>query len=84
MSAASLFSTEPRGCLSVQVRHPDGIDGDHGNVLGVSLPLLRLLLAELGFDVTKLWASPQVGTLPSWNEAYRCAVAFRHPASAAP
>jgi hypothetical protein len=26
------------------------------NVLGVSLPLLRRLLAELGFGVTELWA----------------------------
>ena len=35
----------------------DGIDGDHGNVLGVSLPLLRrLLLARLGFGVAELWA----------------------------
>jgi len=34
----------------------DGIDGDHGNVLGVSLPLLRRLLAELGFDIAELWA----------------------------
>ena len=34
----------------------DGIEGDHGNVLGVSLPLLRRLLADLGFGVTGLWA----------------------------
>ncbi|MER5947251.1 nucleoside triphosphate pyrophosphatase [Streptomyces sp. NPDC001904] len=34
----------------------DGIDGDHGNVLGLSLPLLRRLLAELGVSVTELWA----------------------------
>ena len=33
----------------------DGIDGDHGNVLGVSLPHLRRLLAELGVAVTTLW-----------------------------
>jgi len=26
------------------------------NVLGISLPLLRRLLAELGFGVTELWA----------------------------
>jgi len=29
--------------------------GDHGNVVGVSLPLLRRLLAELGVPVTTLW-----------------------------
>ncbi|MFH0242626.1 nucleoside triphosphate pyrophosphatase [Streptomyces sp. HK10] len=34
----------------------DGIEGDHGNVIGLSLPLLRRLLAELGVPVTELWA----------------------------
>ncbi|MGW1030525.1 nucleoside triphosphate pyrophosphatase [Streptomyces sp. NPDC002577] len=34
----------------------DGIDGDHGNVIGLSLPLLRRLLAELGLAITDLWA----------------------------
>ncbi|MYW69453.1 septum formation inhibitor Maf [Streptomyces sp. SID8379] len=34
----------------------DGIDGDHGNVIGLSLPLLRRLLAQLGVSVTELWA----------------------------
>ncbi|WP_372445149.1 Maf family protein [Streptomyces verrucosisporus] len=33
----------------------DGIEGDHGNVIGLSLPLLRRLLAELGVPVTELW-----------------------------
>ncbi|WP_410536841.1 nucleoside triphosphate pyrophosphatase [Streptomyces sp. KL2] len=34
----------------------DGIEGDHGNVIGLSLPLLRRLLAELGVPITELWA----------------------------
>jgi septum formation protein len=34
----------------------DGIDGDHGNVIGISLPLIRRLLAELGVGITELWA----------------------------
>jgi septum formation protein len=34
----------------------DGIDGDHGTVLGLSLPLLRRLLAELGTSIVELWA----------------------------
>ena len=34
----------------------DGIDGDHGNVIGVSLPLLRKLLAEIDVEVTALWS----------------------------
>ena len=33
----------------------DGIDGDHGTVLGISLPLVRRLLADLGIAVTTLW-----------------------------
>jgi septum formation protein len=35
----------------------DGIDGDHGNVIGLSLPLLRRLLDELGVKVHELWAA---------------------------
>jgi len=31
------------------------IDGDPGNVIGASLPLLRRLLAEFGIPVTALW-----------------------------
>ncbi|GHB80615.1 Maf-like protein [Streptomyces viridiviolaceus] len=38
----------------------DGIEGDHGNVIGISLPLLRRLLGELGVGITELWA-PQEG-----------------------
>jgi septum formation protein len=33
----------------------DGIDGDPGTVLGLSLPLLRRLLADLGIEVPALW-----------------------------
>ncbi len=33
----------------------DGIDGDPGNVIGLSLPLLRDLLAELDVQITELW-----------------------------
>ncbi|RST18800.1 septum formation inhibitor Maf [Streptomyces sp. WAC05374] len=33
----------------------DGVDGDPGNVIGLSLPLLRRLLAELGVAITDLW-----------------------------
>ncbi|CAL9542273.1 Maf family protein [Streptomyces albus] len=35
----------------------DAIEGDHGNVLGLSLPTLRRLLHELGVSVTELWAA---------------------------
>ncbi|HEY1967932.1 MAG TPA: Maf family protein [Pseudonocardia sp.] len=33
----------------------DGIDGDPSNVIGISLPLVRTLLAEVGIRVTDLW-----------------------------
>lgn len=33
----------------------DGIDGDPGNVIGLSLPLLRTLLAELDVRLVDLW-----------------------------
>ncbi|WP_185028318.1 Maf family protein [Streptomyces candidus] len=33
-----------------------GIEGDPGNVIGLSLPLLRNLLAELDVAITDLWA----------------------------
>jgi len=33
----------------------DGVDGDPGNVIGLSLPLLRTLLAEIGVRITDLW-----------------------------
>lgn len=33
----------------------DSIDGDHGNVIGLSLPLLRGLVASLGVRITDLW-----------------------------
>jgi septum formation protein len=33
----------------------DGIDGDPSNVIGISLPLLRRMLADVGISVTELW-----------------------------
>jgi septum formation protein len=33
----------------------EGVDGDPGNVIGLSLPLLRELLAQLGIRITDLW-----------------------------
>ena len=34
----------------------DGIDGDSGNVTGISLPLFRRLLGQVGLTVMDLWA----------------------------
>jgi septum formation protein len=34
----------------------EGVEGDHHNVVGLSLPLLRRLLADLGVRWTDLWS----------------------------
>jgi septum formation protein len=36
----------------------DGLEGDHHTVVGLSLPLLRQLLGELGIAWPELWDSP--------------------------
>jgi len=36
----------------------DGIDGDPGGVIGLSLPLLRSLLGRLDIPITDLWTKP--------------------------
>lgn len=36
----------------------DGIDGDPSSVLGISLPLVRRLLADVGISVADLWQAP--------------------------
>ena len=42
----------------------EGIDGDPGNVIGLSLPLLRRMLAGLGVVITDLWRE-RAGELPA-------------------
>ncbi len=37
----------------------DGVDGDPSNVIGLSLPLLRTLLAALDVRITDLWSAPR-------------------------
>jgi septum formation protein len=44
------FSIDGRGAPFI-----DGIDGDPGTVIGLSLPLLRRMLAGLGIAITDLW-----------------------------
>ena len=39
-----------------------GVEGDYHNVVGVSLPLLRDLLAEVGVSITDLWQAAGSGT----------------------
>jgi septum formation protein len=51
LAVAGAFTLDGRSAPFI-----DGIDGDHGNVLGLSLPLLRRLLAQLDVEITDLWA----------------------------
>ncbi|GAA1071473.1 MULTISPECIES: nucleoside triphosphate pyrophosphatase [Kitasatospora] len=59
--AAYIASGEPlhvAGAFTLDGRSApfvEGIDGDPGNVIGLSLPLLRRLLADLGVRITDLW-----------------------------
>ncbi|WP_157246413.1 Maf family protein [Nonomuraea typhae] len=50
LQLAGGFSIEGKGGWFVE-----GIEGDHGNVLGISLPLTRALFEELGHSVTGYW-----------------------------
>jgi septum formation protein len=50
LELAGGFSIDGRGAPFI-----DGIDGDPSNVIGLSLPLLRRLLAELDVPITDLW-----------------------------
>ncbi|MDT7545169.1 MAG: nucleoside triphosphate pyrophosphatase [Actinomycetota bacterium] len=50
LSVAGPFTIDGRAAAFVTC-----IDGDAGNVIGISLPLLRDLLAKLGVRVTDLW-----------------------------
>lgn len=60
--AAYIASGEPlhvAGAFTLDGRSApfvDGIDGDPGNVIGLSLPLLRRLLADVGVRLVDLWA----------------------------
>ena len=47
------FSIEGLGAPFV-----DSIDGDPGTVIGLSLPLLRRMLAQIGVAITDLWHAP--------------------------
>lgn len=50
LKCAGCFALEGRGGLFV-----DKIEGCHTNVIGLSLPLLREMLDQLGYDVTQFW-----------------------------
>lgn len=50
LKCAGAFALEGYGGLFVEK-----IEGCHSNVIGLSLPLLRQMLAELGYHVTEFW-----------------------------
>lgn len=62
LAVAGAFTLDGRGGWFV-----DGIDGDPSSVIGISLPLTRRLLGEVGVSVVDLWsgngAQPPVCTL---------------------
>ena len=50
LAVAGAFTLDGRSAPFV-----DGIVGDYGNVIGLSLPTLRTLLAQLDVGITDLW-----------------------------
>jgi septum formation protein len=50
LKCAGAFAIEGFGSFFVEK-----ITGCHSNVIGLSLPLLRQMLGELGYDVTDFW-----------------------------
>jgi len=50
LHCAGAFAIDGRGGLFVE-----RIEGCHSNVIGLSLPLLRQLLEEIGYSVTDFW-----------------------------
>jgi septum formation protein len=50
LKCAGCFALEGRGGLFVEK-----IEGCHSNVIGLSLPLLRQMLDDLGYNVTNFW-----------------------------
>jgi septum formation protein len=53
LQVAGGFTIDGRGGAFVS-----GIEGDHHNVVGLSIPVLRLMVAELGARWTDLWTTP--------------------------
>ncbi|NJO39533.1 MAG: septum formation inhibitor Maf [Cyanobacteria bacterium RU_5_0] len=50
LHCAGSFALEGRGSLFIEK-----IEGCHSNVIGLSLPLLRHMLTDLGYEVTDFW-----------------------------
>lgn len=50
LDCAGCFAIDGQGGLFVEK-----LEGCHTNVIGLSLPLLRLMITDLGYDVTDFW-----------------------------
>ncbi|MEN9205747.1 MAG: nucleoside triphosphate pyrophosphatase [Thermostichales cyanobacterium SZTDM-1c_bins_54] len=50
LQCAGCFALDGLGSFFVE-----GIDGCHSNVIGLSLPLLRRMFLEWGYDITEYW-----------------------------
>lgn len=50
MQCAGAFALEGKGGLLIE-----GIEGCHSNVIGLSLPILRRLLSQLGYSLGDIW-----------------------------
>ena len=50
LQCAGCFALEGRGGLLIEK-----LEGCHSNVIGLSLPLLRKMLTDLGYDVADFW-----------------------------
>jgi septum formation protein len=53
LEVAGAFTLEGFGAAWI-----DSIDGNYGSVTGLSIPVLRRLLRQLGVEITDLWAEP--------------------------
>ncbi|MFC0627404.1 Maf family nucleotide pyrophosphatase [Kribbella deserti] len=53
LAVAGSFTVDGLGGAFVE-----GIEGDHHNVVGISLPLVRRMLAQVGISWTSLWKTP--------------------------
>ncbi len=56
LAVAGAFTVDGIGGAFVE-----GVEGDHHNVVGISLPLLRLMLASIGITWPELWTANRGG-----------------------
>ncbi|MEM6519817.1 MAG: Maf family protein, partial [Cyanobacteria bacterium P01_C01_bin.70] len=52
LRCAGAFAIDGKGSCFIEK-----LDGCHTNVIGLSMPLLRELIAELGYDITDFWSA---------------------------